>query len=146
MTGSCFPSFPTRYKEKLFHCKDSEAAEQAAPKSCVVSFHPGRFFKTQLDKLLSNLVWIQGWPCFEQGLGLETFWPFPPSYSMILPTSHFIMLGVMVALHSSLHFSHHPKLAATRLTPNLNRQMLLQALGSLQYFNFLKNETLKSWP
>lgn len=39
-------------------------------------------FNTGLDKALSNLVWRHGWPCFEQGFGVETSWgPCQPEWS-----------------------------------------------------------------
>lgn len=34
---------------------------------------PLEIFKTQVDKALTNLVWIQCWPCFKQEVGLHDF-------------------------------------------------------------------------
>lgn len=35
-----------------------------------------------LSSLFLSMVWIQGWPCFEEEIGLETFWaPFQPELS-----------------------------------------------------------------
>ena len=43
-------------------------------------------FKTQLDNALSNLIWAQKWPYFEQEFGLETSWGLS---SLNYPMSHF---------------------------------------------------------
>lgn len=39
-------------------------------------------FKTQTSKNLSNLFWLQSWPCFKQEVGIESSWhPFQPELS-----------------------------------------------------------------
>lgn len=54
----------------LFHLESSKVVEQVAPRSCKNLV----IFNIQLDKTLSNLVWSQSCPCFQQEGGLETCW------------------------------------------------------------------------
>lgn len=70
-------------------------------------------FKTQLEKALSNLVWAQGWLCFEHGLGLEPSWgPCKPELSSDpkasdKPVSHYfpqLETMVVAAGRASVHF------------------------------------------
>lgn len=62
------------YKEKLFYC-DNTQAWGSLPRE-VVQTPSLEIFKSQLDKILSNLVWPQSQPCFKE-IGEETSWnPF----------------------------------------------------------------------
>lgn len=54
---------PTGYTKKMFHCENN--LQQAAQIDCGISVLGD--FKTRLDKVLSNLVWIQYWACFKRG-------------------------------------------------------------------------------
>lgn len=67
-------------------------------------------------------MWSEAYLALHRGLSQRPPDPSHLSYSVILITSPSIPLNIMAALHSSLHFSHHPKLTATTQTPNLKQK------------------------
>lgn len=128
-----------RFKEKIFHCKDSQAAKHPAQGCCTVSLVSGRIFKSQLYKPWSL-------PCFMQGFEPETSWPFPPEllwdpdYQPLHPAKYNGCSAQLTTPQSS------PKTATTWTTNPKKKCASLQAPGSLQYYNLFKKQTLECWP
>lgn len=101
-----------RFKEKLFHCKDSQAAKHSAQGACAVSLLSGRETpgETSRPKRINpQAMWSEAYLALCRSLSQRSPEPFHLSYSVILITSPSILLNIMAAPHSSLHLCHHPK-------------------------------------
>lgn len=110
-----------RFKEKIFHCEDSQAVKQGG---CAVSLLSGRIFKTQLDK--PQATWSEACLVLCRSLSQRPPDRFHLSHSVILITSPSILLNIMAALHSSLHLSHHPKQPLHELLTSRKKCVSLQ--------------------
>lgn len=67
---------PARYKENIFQYDDIWALEEVSQSYCQVA----KVFKTQLNKAVGSLAWIQCWPGFEEGVALGDLQRSIPSW------------------------------------------------------------------